>query len=230
MTETETEQRFILRWRHRNLVRFIGYPVGGFLVLVAISGIPSVFSTGEYWGLWAWIAGLGVSLLVWAWFVGRIRVEVTEQKITVVNPITRYEVPWSVLYGIELAVSAADASGDPARHQYCLDFVTPTKEIIHPLMPRGSLRRMTQIRARILRARGQSLANEPQSDAHVTVTGLGPVLRRRFAPVDRFGAAAVKRFGEAVAKRLGPPKSQWLWNALVIVALLGSQVALVILL
>jgi Bacterial PH domain len=218
---TETEQRFILRYRERNLARFIGYPVGGFLVLVAISGIPSVFSTGEYWGLWSWIAGMGVSLLVWAWIVGRIRVEVTEQKITVVNPFTRYEVPWSALYGIELAVTAADQSGNQARHRYCLAFVTPSKEVIRAWVPQGRLRVMTKVHARILRARGQSLANEPRSDA-ITVTGLAPVLHRLDAPVDRFGAA--------VAKRLGPSKSQWLRNALVIAAIVGSQVSLIILL
>jgi hypothetical protein len=51
-----------------NFVRFIGFAVGGFLVVVAVSGIPSLFGTGDL-ALWGLVAGSGVSILLWTWSV-----------------------------------------------------------------------------------------------------------------------------------------------------------------
>jgi Bacterial PH domain len=209
----ETEQRFILRWSYRDLARFIGYPAGVVLVLAAVSG-KSVFGTGDDSALWVLIAG--VSILLWAWFIDRrVRVEVTEQKVTVVNLFSRYEVPWSGLDDIDLRPVGFHSGGEPLI--YCLDFVTPTKTIL-AYMPRGDLQRMTEIQARILRARDQSLANEPQSDAPIAVTGLAPVLHR---PADRFEAA--------VANRLGLSNRHWIRDALAAAAAVGLIVAVIIL-
>ncbi|HEY9376572.1 MAG TPA: PH domain-containing protein [Jiangellaceae bacterium] len=217
---TETEQRFILRWSYRDLARFIGYPVGGLLILVAISGIPSVFEdTGDYLGLWGVIAGLGVSILLWTWFVDRrVRVEVTEQKVTVVNLFTRYELPWSALTYVDLRAVGWHSGGEPLI--YCLEFGTPSKPIA-AYMPRGSLLRMTEILNRVLRSRDQSLVNEPRPNAAIVETGLGPVLHRLDAPAARFEAS--------VAKRLGLSKRQWLRKALIGAAVVGFYVAVFIL-
>jgi hypothetical protein len=80
---------------------------------------------------------------------------------------------------------------------------------------------MTEILNRVLRARDQSLANEPQPDAPIAETGLAPILHRLDAPADRFEAA--------VAKRLGLSKRQWLRNAIIGAAVVGFYVAVFIL-
>jgi hypothetical protein len=110
----------------------------------------------------------------------------------VVNLFSRYEVPWSALHGIDLRAVGFHSGGEPLI--YCLDFVTPTMETILAYMPRGNLRRMTDIRARILRAR-ESLAIEPQSDAVIAVTGLVTVWHRLEPLAYRFEAAAANRLG-----------------------------------
>jgi hypothetical protein len=112
----ETEQRFILRWSYRDLARNIGYPVGGLLLLVFIAR-PS--GEAEDW----WLLACGLAILLWTWFIDRrVRVEVTEQKVTVVNLFSRYEVPWSALHGIDLRAVGFHSGGEPLI--YCLDFVT----------------------------------------------------------------------------------------------------------
>jgi hypothetical protein len=56
-------------------------------------------------------------------------------------------------------------------------------------MPRGSLRRMTEILERVIRAGDRSLANEPQPDAHITVKGLAVLGDRLFGADDPGGPA-----------------------------------------
>jgi hypothetical protein len=110
---TETEQRFILR-------RVIGNSrassdtrsVGSWWW--AISGVPPVPSSEDDLDLWI-VAGLGVCILLWTWFVDwRLRVKVTEQKVTVVNLFSRYELPWSTLNYVDLGtIGSHSGGGDP---------------------------------------------------------------------------------------------------------------------
>ena len=102
----DSSQRFVVRARSRHFVRFIGFPVGGFLVVMAVSRIPFMFGTEDELALWGIIAGSGVSILLWTWSVSRRRIEVTEQTVTVVSTFRRHEVPWSALSDIELDLFA----------------------------------------------------------------------------------------------------------------------------
>jgi Bacterial PH domain len=180
----ETIQRFILRWSYRDLARFIGYPVGGLLVvggllLLVFTGPP--FGESDDWPPIEWILACGLASLLWTWFIDRrLRVEVTEQKVTVVNLFSRYEVPWSALNYVDLHVVGYHSGGGP--FIYCLEFGIPPNKAIVARMPRGNLRRMTEILERILQAGDQSLANETQPDAHITVKGLAAVGTRLFGP------------------------------------------------
>jgi hypothetical protein len=135
--------------------------------------------------LWI-VAGLGVCILLWTWFVDwRLRVKVTEQKVTVVNLFSRYELPWSTLNYVDLGTIGSHSGGGP--FIYCLEFGAPpnkaiANKAIGASMPRGSLRRMTEILERVIRAGDRSLANAPQPDAHITVKGLAVLGDRLFGP------------------------------------------------
>ena len=153
----ETEQRFVLHARSRNVASIIGYPVGGGLVLLAIAGIPwASGGTGDDWCLLVTFAGFGLFVLWGAWSTKRRRIEVTELTVTVVQPFSRYEMPWSALVDIELDNAMSNGGGI-----YSLAFVTPTDRIVAQV-PAGGQRVMTELRDRILRARDASIANQAQ--------------------------------------------------------------------
>jgi hypothetical protein len=175
----ETEQRFVLHARSRNVARIIGYPAGLFLLALGPAVIFGVGDLGDLgWGIF--ITATALFTLLWTWSMDRRRrVEVTEQKLTVVNTFSRYDVAWPELSDIELEKIKAQG-GWTAYHR--LAFVTPNKRIVAEA-PAGDEPEMMKVRARILQARDQSLPDEPQSDVGIAVRGAA-------AATDR-----AKRFG-----------------------------------
>ena len=154
----ETEQRFVLRARSRIVTSVIGYPLGGCLAVLGIVGIPyAVFEgAGNDWTLFAGFAGFGLVILWNVWATNRRRIMVTEQMVTVVQPFSRYEMPWSALSNIELDTQMTKG------WYYQLTFVTPTDRIVAQA-PAGGRRVMTELRDRILRARPESPTNQVQA-------------------------------------------------------------------
>jgi hypothetical protein len=145
----ETEQRFTLYARSRNIARIIGYPAG--LGLLAVAVFFSFGDTSDAWWGRATFAFLGLVTLVWTWSMDRRRqVEVSEQQVTVVNAFFRYDVAWRELSDIEFE-KIENQAGGTAFHR--LAFVTPTKRIVADV-PAGSRREMMKV---ILQARDQSL-------------------------------------------------------------------------
>ena len=155
----ESEQRFVLRARSRNVARFIGYPVGGCLVLVAVVGLIRG-PDGGGGGLFL-LAMFGIFFLLWAWATNRCRVEVTEQGVTVVHGagFRRDVVPWRALADIEVEKYENNFG------LYCLTFVvkddaaeTQPRWFLSEVPMRRSRYDMMELRARILRAGGFPLA------------------------------------------------------------------------
>jgi hypothetical protein len=176
----ETEQRFILHARSRTIARIIGYPAGLGLLAVAVF-FPFGETSDAWWGR-ACFAIFGLVTLTWTWSMDRRRrIEVTEQKVTVVNTFSRYDVAWRELSDIELE-RIENQAGGTAFHR--LAFVTPTKRIVAEA-PAGSRREMMKARDRILRARPESPPNQTQpgdespADDAPPAAQSGPVLRGR---------------------------------------------------
>ena len=177
----ETEQRFTLHARSRNIARIIGYPAG--LGLLAVAVFFSFGDTSDAWWGRATFAIFGLVTIVWTWSMDRRRrVEVTEQQVTVVNAFSRFVVAWRELSDIEFERIENEAGGT-AFHR--LAFVTPTKRIVAEV-PAGSRREMMKARDRILQARDQSLPNEPQSHVGMTVKGAAAVADRLAARLSSF--------------------------------------------
>jgi hypothetical protein len=172
----DTEQRFTLHARSRNIARIIGYPAGLGLLAAAVFG-PFGDTSGD-WFLLRPICGLfGLLTLLWAWSMDRWRrIEVTEQQVTVVNSFSRYVVAWHELSDIEFE-RIENQAGGTAYHR--LAFVTPSRRIVAEA-PAGSQRELMKLRDRILHARELS-PNEPQSDVGIAVEGAAAV-------ADRLGA------------------------------------------
>jgi hypothetical protein len=161
----ETEQRFVLHARSRNIARIIGYPAGLGLLAAAVffpfGDTQDRLVVGIICGLF------GLITLVWTWSMDRRRrIEVTEQQVTVVNSFSRYVVAWHELSDIEFEEIQAQG-GWTAYHR--LAFITPNKRIVAEA-PAGSERELMKVRDRILHARELSL-NEPQSDVGIAVVG-----------------------------------------------------------
>lgn len=153
----ETEQRFVVHTSNRKFARVAVYPAGLFLVVAAIF-IP-VDEPMKF------VAALiGLPFLMWSWSVDRRRrVEVTEENVTIVNILSRHEVPWSELTDIEIDFEENDKGTD----YYYLAFVTPSRRI-RANMPYANGDELSKVRARILRAREPS-ANQAQSDGRAAV-------------------------------------------------------------
>ena len=85
----ETEQRFTLHARSRNIARVIGYPAG--LGLPAAAVFYPFGDTSDGWVGRAFCTIVGLGTLLWTWSMDRRRrIEVTEQQVTVVNSFSRY--------------------------------------------------------------------------------------------------------------------------------------------
>jgi hypothetical protein len=171
----ETEQRFTLHARSRNIARIIGYPAG--LGLLAAAVFFPFGDTQERWVGRAFCALVGLGTLLWTWSMDRRRrVEVTEQQVTVVNSFSRYVVAWHELSDVEFE-RIQNQAGGTAYHR--LAFVTPSRRIVAEA-PAGSERELMKFRDRILHAR-ESSRNVPQSDVGIAVEGAAAV-------ADRLGA------------------------------------------
>jgi hypothetical protein len=204
----ETEQRFTLPARSRNIARIIGYPAA-FGLLAAAVFFP-FGDTQERWIGRFFCALFGLLILVWAWATDRRRrIEVTEEHVTVVNSFSRYVVAWHELSDIEFEEIQTEGGWTA---YYRLAFVTPSRRIVAEA-PAGSLpnpkdyaRRahrgedgtqapaprsseLMKVRDRILRARELSL-NEPQSD--VGQSDVGMTVEGAAVVADRLGARLSK--------------------------------------
>jgi hypothetical protein len=142
----ETEQRFTLHARSRNIASIIGYPAGLFLLAL---GPAVIFGVGDLgWGIF--IAASALLTLLWTWSTDRRRrVEVTQQQVTVVNTFSRYDVAWHELSDVEFE-RIENQAGGTAFHR--LAFVTPNKRVVAEV-PAGSRREMMKVRDRILPTR-----------------------------------------------------------------------------
>jgi hypothetical protein len=148
----ETDQRFILHARSRNIARIIGYPAG--LGLLAAAVFFPFGDTQNRWVGGVLCALFGLLILPWTWSMDRRRrVEVTEQQVTVVNSFSRYVVAWHELSDVEFEEIEAQG-GWTAYHR--LAFVTPSRRIVAEA-PAGSQRALMKVRDRILHARELSL-------------------------------------------------------------------------
>ena len=132
----ETEQRFILRARSRNIGRFVGYPIGLGLLVFAVPA----FAFGDASSAWAALGLVafcfGLPVLLWTWSrYRRCRIEVTGQKLTVVNTFSRYAVPWRALVG-KLGLEEVLSEGGSVYYNR-LAFDTPTMRIV-ATVPAGS--------------------------------------------------------------------------------------------
>jgi hypothetical protein len=155
----ETEQRFTLHARSRNIARIIGYPAGVGLLAAAV-----FFPFGDTQDRWVVgiICGLfGLIIFVWAWATDRRRrIEVTEQHVTVVNSFSRYVVAWHELSDIEFERIETEG-GWTAYHR--LAFVTPSKRIVAEA-PAGSLPNPEDYARRAYRGEGGTQAPAPRPE------------------------------------------------------------------
>jgi hypothetical protein len=171
----ETEQRFTLHARSRNIARIIGYPAGLGLLAAAVFG--PFGDTQERWVGGAFCAFFGLLALLWTWSVDRRRrIEVTEWQVTVVNSFSRYVVALHELSDVEFE-RIENQGGGTAYHRRA--FVTPGRRIVAEA-PAGSERVLMKVRDRILHARELS-PKEQQSEVGIAVEGAAAV-------ADRFGA------------------------------------------
>jgi Bacterial PH domain len=157
-----TEQRLVLHDEGRKLARVVGYPVGLFLVVAAVLIPPD-----ERMKVLAAILGPGILMLSWS-SDRRLRIEVTEQNITVVNIFSRDEIPWSELTDIKVDYNTTDEG-----NEYYLEFVTRApirgSQQIRGHAIYGTRDEAEKDRARILRTREPS-TNDVASDAHAIAT------------------------------------------------------------
>jgi hypothetical protein len=175
----ETEQRFTLHARSRNMARIIGYPAGLGLLAAAVFG--PFGDTQDRWVVGTICALFGLITLLFTWSVDRRRrIEVTEWQVTVVNTFSRYVVAWHELSDIEFE-RIENQAGGTAYHR--LAFVTPSRRIVAEA-PAGSERVLTKVRDRILHARELS-PKEQQSEVGIAVEGAAVV-------ADRLGARLSK--------------------------------------
>jgi hypothetical protein len=174
----ETAQRFVVHARSRTIARIVGYPAGvGILVAAALIDFGATTLPGDPLGWRGIFVFWGLGTLLWTWSVDRRkRIEVTEQTVTVVNTTSRYQVPWSALTDVEIDVVENNAGGT-AYHRLVL--VTLSRRITAEA-PAASRDHMMKLRARILRARDQSLAHAARSVDRITVTGLPALADRLF--------------------------------------------------
>jgi hypothetical protein len=156
----ETEQRFVLRWRYRYIARIIGYPAGLFLLMLTLGALEA----GDL-GSGIVVAACGLATLLWTWSASRRRIEVTEQTVTVVNSFRRHEVRWTALADIRLV---------PINYTYHrLAFVVAPRRRIVAEVRMGSRDEMMKVRARILRAGGHPLADDPTPEVDWPVSAHG---------------------------------------------------------
>jgi len=198
----ETAQRFVVHAESRRFARVVGYPIG-LALLVAAFFIPD-----DRAGLRLFAAVVGPGFLIWSWSHDRRHVEVTEQKLTVVNTFSRHEVPCTELTDIEID---RERNFDNPRgpDEFYLALVIPGRRIRADI-PYLDEYELTKVRARILRAREVS-ANEARPDAQAAATGQP----ERAISIDR----STRRGRRAAAGTTGRPHrtvGDWLQLALLV--------------